>query len=109
MTIYLKSIRASEIYPTSTPIKQKSVDLVQQVEKELEAIRLIELGARASLVVQLTALERPIIKRLYRQLVGKPSPAGQMPFTDAWYVKDDGLMLQASVFWKLYQQAESYE
>ena len=31
-----------------------------------------------------------------------------MPFTDAWYVKDERLMLHASVIWKLYQQVVSH-
>jgi len=67
-----------------------------------EATRLIQLGARAGLVCQLTGLEKAVANRLYRQLNGKPSPSGLMPFTDAWYLKNNRRMLQAGLVWHLH-------
>ena len=66
-----------------------------------ESARLIELGARAGLVAQLTGLEKTTVNRLYRQLHGEPSPPGQMPFTDTWYRAHDRRMLQATLVWRL--------
>jgi hypothetical protein len=43
----------------------------------LEAIRLIELGARAGMVHQLTGMDKTNANRLYRQIHQRPSPAGQ--------------------------------
>jgi hypothetical protein len=82
---------------------REHTDLYQRARKALEAIRLIELGARANLVRQLTGLEKKTVNRLYTQLLGRPSPPGQTPFTDAWYLKDDRRMLQASVVWRLFK------
>ncbi|MCB1864353.1 MAG: hypothetical protein KDG50_02915 [Chromatiales bacterium] len=66
-----------------------------------ESARLIQLGARAGLVAQLTGLEKTTVNRLYRQLHGEPSPPGQMPFTDTWYRAHDRRMLQATLVWRL--------
>ena len=79
------------------------VELCVQACRALHAIRLIKLGARVKLVCQVTGLERAVIKRLYRQLQGKPSPSGQTPFTDAWYLQDDFRMLQAAMVWHLHR------
>ncbi len=79
-------------------------DLYLQAEKVIEATRLIELGARAGLVQQLTGLEKAKVNRLYCQLMGRPSPSGQTPFSDTWYLKDMRRLLHASVVWGLYQQ-----
>lgn len=69
-----------------------------------EATQLIQLGARAGLVCQLTGLEKAVANRLYRQLNGKPSPSGLMPFTDAWYLKNNRRMLQAGLVWHLHRR-----
>jgi flagellar transcriptional activator FlhC len=69
-----------------------------------ESVRLIQLGARAGLVAQLTGLEKTTVNRLYRELRGKPSPPGQMPFTDNWYRSDDLRMLQATLIWRLHHR-----
>jgi len=66
-----------------------------------EAIRLTRHGARAGLVSQLTGLERTVANRLYRQLHGRPSPPGQLPFADTWYLKQDQRMAQATLVWQL--------
>ena len=79
-------------------------DLALQAEKILVAARLIELGARAGLTQQLTGLEKAKVNRLYIQLMGHPSPSGQTPFSDAWYLKDKHRLLQATVIWRLYNR-----
>jgi hypothetical protein len=72
--------------------------------KITEAAHLIQLGARAGLVWQLTGLEKKLVKRLYRQIIGHPSPPGQTPFTDTWYRNDDLRMLQATLVWHLHRR-----
>lgn len=62
------------------PIEQCS-----QAVRTHEAVRLIQAGARTTLVYQLTDLPKKYVKRLYLQLMGQPSPRGMMPFTDAQY------------------------
>ena len=72
----------------------------------LDAIRLIELGARANMVCQLTGIDKTNANRLYRQIHQRPSPPGQAPFTDSWYLKSDYRMLHASLAWRLFQRYE---
>jgi hypothetical protein len=73
-----------------------------------EAICLTRHGARAGLVSQLTGLEKTVANRLYRQLHGRPSPPGQLPFADTWYLKRDQRIAQATLVWQLSQRfAES--
>ena len=76
-------------------------DLCIQTRDTQEAIRLTRLGARAGLVSQLTGLEKTVANRLYRQLHGRPSPPGQLPFSDAWYLRQDRRMAQATLVWQL--------
>ncbi len=80
------------------------VELCVYATRAKEAIRLVELGARAGLVCQLTGLEKSVVHRLVRQLRGSPTAPGQTPFTDAWYREDSRRMLQASVVWRLHQR-----
>lgn len=79
-----------------------SVELCAYATKIRESIYLIHHGARAGLVSQLTQLDKTTVKRLYHQLCGKPSPPGQMPFTDTWYREDDRRMLHATLVWRLH-------
>jgi hypothetical protein len=83
---------------------RRQAELCLHAEKILEAARLIELGARAGLAQQLTGLEKGKVNRLYSQLMGHPSPSGQTPFSDAWYLKDKHRLLQATVIWRLYNR-----
>jgi hypothetical protein len=76
-------------------------DLCIQTAAAQEAIRLTRLGARAGLVSQLTGLEKAVANRLYRQLHGRPSPSGQLPFSDTWYLRQDRRMAQATLVWQL--------
>jgi len=69
-----------------------------------DATRLIQAGARATLVCQLTDLPKKLVKRMYTMLQGQPSPRGQMPFTDAWYLETDLRMLHATLVWQLHGQ-----
>ncbi|MCK9553175.1 FlhC family transcriptional regulator [Aquamicrobium sp.] len=78
-----------------------TVELCGYATRIQESARLIQLGARAGLVAQLTGLEKTTVNRLYRQLHGEPSPPGQMPFTDTWYRAHDRRMLQATLVWRL--------
>ncbi len=79
-----------------------------RIQRELEAIRLIELGARANLICQLTDVNKQVVSRLYRQLTGAPSAPGLTPFTDTWYIKNDRLMLHVSVVWRLFRQTADF-
>ncbi len=70
----------------------------------LDAIRLIQLGARAGLACQLTGVDKTAANRLYRQIHRRPSPPGQTPFTDTWYLKSDRRMLHTVAVWRLYRR-----
>src|SRR5574338_698772 len=74
-------------------------DLCRQAIQILDAAQLVELGGRAGLVAHTVGLERKTANRLYRQLRGVPSPSGQAPFTDAWFLENDLRMLHASSIW----------
>ncbi len=82
------------------------IEVVTQARNTLEAIHLVRLGARASLVCQLTGLTKNVVSRLYPLLTGMPSSPGQVPFTDTWYLKNNQRMLHANVVWHLYQHLE---
>ncbi len=79
-------------------------DLYLQAERIIEATRLIELGARDGLAQQLTGVPKAKVNRLYCQLMGRPSPSGQTPFSDVGYLKDRHRLLDASVAWGLYKK-----
>jgi len=83
--------------------KRTDVEVVNHTKNSLEAIRLIQLGARAPLVNRLTGLEKAVVNRLYRQLMGRHSPPGQMPFSGTWYLQKNMRMLHVNVVWRLYQ------
>jgi hypothetical protein len=74
------------------------IEAVNDARKTLEAVKLIQLGARAALVCQLTGLTKKMVGRLYPRLTGMPSPPGQVPFTDTWYLKSNQRML---VVWRV--------
>ena len=80
------------------------VEFCKYAKRIAEAIQLVRLGARSGLVCQLTGLEKTPANRLVRQLCGSPSPPGQMPFSDAWYLRSDVRMLHATVVWRLHQR-----
>ncbi len=81
-------------------------DLCRQAVGILEAGELVELGARAGLITRVTGLEKKTVNRLYRQLRGAPSPSGQAPFTDAWFLESELRMLHASIIWRLHKRLE---
>lgn len=68
------------------------------------AVRLIQAGAKTTLVYQLTELPKKFVKRLYWQLTGHPSSGGMTPVTDAWFLKDERRILHAAVAWRLHKQ-----
>ncbi len=80
------------------------VQLKRRVLRYSEAIRLVELGARAGLTCQLTGLSKPLVHRLYAEIHGVPSPPGQHAYSDTWYLARDQRMLDAAVVWRLYKQ-----
>jgi hypothetical protein len=83
-----------------------NIEIVNQARNTLEAVHLVQLGARAALVCQLTGLTKKVVSRLYPPLTGIPSPPGQVPFTDTWYLKSNRRMLHANVVWRLNQHME---
>ena len=84
------------------PIEQCS-----QAVRTHEAVRLIQAGARTTLVCQLTELPTKYVKRLYLQLMGNPSPRGMTPFTDAWFRQSEQRMLHAATVWRIHRMVES--
>ena len=93
----------SELSSLSTPAVRELPAWITAAST-LEAIRLIELGARAGLVHQVTGMDQTNANRLYREIHRRPSPAGQAPFTDTWYRRSEYHMLHAALVWKLYQR-----
>ena len=67
-----------------------------------EAVRLIQAGARKTLVCQLTELPNKYVKRIYLELRGEPSPRGMTAFTDAWFRESEHRMLHASAVWRIH-------
>ena len=67
-----------------------------------EAVRLIQAGARKTLVCQLTELPNKYVKRIYLELRGEPSPRGMTAFTDAWFRESEHRMLHASTVWRIH-------
>ena len=80
-----------------------AISLHTQALNTIDAVDLIHLGARIPLTCKLTGLERSTARRLYRQIRGYHAPAGQAPFTDAWYLKNDLRMIHATIIWRLHQ------
>ncbi len=80
------------------------IDIINDGQKALEAVQLIQLGARAALVCQLTGLTKKVVARLYHRITGKPSPPGPVPFTDTWYLKTNQRMLDANLVWRLFHR-----
>ena len=79
------------------------IEIVSRARRSLEAVHLIRLGARATLVCQLTGLGKKTVSDLYARLTVSPPPRGQLPFTDSWYLYSNLRMLHANVVWQLYQ------
>lgn len=79
-------------------------DFCRQAARMYEAVELIQLGGRAGLVSHITGIEKKTVKRLCLQLRGTPSPPGQMPFSDAWFLGNDLRMLHATVVWRLHRR-----
>jgi len=79
------------------------VERCDYARKILESIHLIRLGARVGLVGQLTGLEKKTLKRIYRQLMGRPSPSGQLPFSDTWFLENDQRLFHANLVWYLHR------
>ena len=69
-----------------------------------DSIHLIRLGARVSLAEKLTGLEKKTLKRIYRQLRGCPSPPGQLPFSDAWFLENDQRQFHTTLVWHLHRR-----
>lgn len=97
----------------AVPMRSKDIpddiDIIHDGQKALEAVQLIRLGARAALVCQLTGLTKKVVARLYHRLTGMPSPPGQVPFTDTWYLKSNQRMFDANLVWRLFHRMESTE
>ena len=87
----------------------EDIGVLSQARRALEAASLIRLGARATLVCQLTGLGKKTVSDLYLRLTGLPSPSGQVPFTDTWYLRCNLRMLHANEVWQLYQHFRSID
>ncbi|MBL3598393.1 MAG: hypothetical protein JMN25_00820 [gamma proteobacterium endosymbiont of Lamellibrachia anaximandri] len=72
--------------------------------KILESIHLIGLGARIGLASHLTGLEKKTLKRIYRQLMGRSSPSGQLPFSDTWFLENEQRLFHATLVWQLHRR-----
>ncbi|MCB1753516.1 MAG: hypothetical protein KDI74_17525 [Gammaproteobacteria bacterium] len=80
------------------------VERCDYARKIRESIHLIRLGARVGLAGQLTGLEKKTLKRLYRELIGRPSPSGQLPYSDTWLLENDRYQFHANLIWYLHRR-----
>ena len=103
-------------YPATVPVCRTEKDCYScnvqpcaYAVRTHEAVRLIQAGARTSLVCQLTALPKKYVKRLYLLLQGHSSPRGMTPFTDAWFRESEYRMLHASAVWRIHNQVAPLE
>ena len=80
------------------------VERCDYARKIQESIHLIRLGARVGLAGQLTGLEKKTLKRLYRELIGRPSPSGQLPYSDTWLLENDRYQFHANLIWYLHRR-----
>jgi len=85
------------------------VERCDYAQKIQESIHLIRLGARVGLAGQLTGLEKKTLKCLYRQLMGQPSPSGQLPYSDTWLLENDRHQFHANLIWYLHRRLNSPE
>jgi len=79
------------------------------LHRQAAALRLIALGARASLVCQLTTLPRATVKSWYQEIHSRSSPPGLTPFSDTWYVRTERHILHTNIIWKLEQSTQHLE
>ena len=86
-----------------------AVERCDYARKIQESIHLIRLGARVGLAGQLTGLEKKTLKCLYRQLMGQPSPSGQLPYSDTWLLENDRHQFHANLIWYLHRRLNSPE
>ncbi|MCP5445365.1 MAG: hypothetical protein H6968_20250 [Chromatiaceae bacterium] len=80
------------------------VERCNYARKIQESIHLIRLGARVGLAGQLTGLEKKTLKRLYRELTGRPSPSGQLPYSDTWLLENDRYQFHVNLIWYLHRR-----
>jgi len=92
--------------PGSQCVDACPVERCDYARKILESIHLIRLGARVGLAGQLTGLEKKTLKRLSRELIGKPSPSGQLPYSDTWLLENERYQFHANLIWNLYQRLQ---
>lgn len=104
MTSFLKTVPSWTV--ASSPPEGSLAELPawQKSMATVDAIRLIQLGARAGLVRQLTGVDKSTANSLYRHIHGRPSPPGLAPFTDTWYLRSDPHMLHAAFIWRLHKR-----
>lgn len=67
---------------------------------KMEAIKLIELGAKPIQVHDLTGVTKSTVKHLYRKIQGRTPSGGQLPFTDTWYMQSNKRLLHANIAWR---------
>jgi hypothetical protein len=80
------------------------VERCDYARKIQESIYLIRLGARVGLAGQLTGLEKKTLKRIYRELMGRASPSGQLPYSDTWLLENDRYQFHANLIWYLHRR-----
>lgn len=78
-------------------------DLQQEMYRYRQAERLLQMGARVPVVVDMTRLSSWFLRKLSYEINGVPPKKGQVPNSDQWYLRRKNL-LQASLFCQIYQK-----
>jgi Flagellar transcriptional activator (FlhC). len=78
-------------------------DLQQEMQRYRQAERLLQLGARVPVVVDMTRLSSWFLRKLSLEINGVSPKKGQIPNSDQWYLRRKNL-LQSSLFCQIYQK-----
>lgn len=77
--------------------------LLAEVARYRQAERLLALGARVPVVLEMTRLSSWFLRKLAREVCGTAPRKGQVPNSELWYLRGRN-NLQASMFMALYEQ-----
>ncbi|NDU85080.1 MAG: hypothetical protein G3H99_00480 [Ferrovum sp.] len=80
-------------------------DLQQEIFRYRQAEKLLSLGARVPVVMDMTHLSSWFLRKLSLEINGKAPSKGQIPNSDQWYLRRKNL-LQSSLFCQIYQRLE---
>lgn len=76
----------------------------QEIQNLMIAAELARFGARTGVIEHLTGLASSTVRRLIRDVTGRRSPSGQLPYSTAWYERQPERMIHCALFLRLFAQ-----